>query len=438
MDIFSKESRQQEIVSLLQNQTHDLSKGLKPLYNRIGDARVVMLGESSHGTHEYYTWRTMITQYLVENKGFNVIGVEGDWPDCYQINRFIRHWENSGQTAQDVLRKFHRWPTWMWSNWEIAALVEWLRKFNHGKNYDHQVGFYGLDVYSLWESLESVMDYLQKNEPDAVETAQQAINCFEPYNREGVNYATKVRLVPETCENEVLDLLKELHTRTSWGGTDHEASFSVRQNALTAVNAEKYFRAMLRGGPDSWNIRDTHMADTLENLLNQLGPESKAVVWEHNTHIGDASATEMREDRMLNIGQLIRERLGRDKVVLVGFGSFKGNVIASEAWGEEIRKMQLPEARNDSWENLLHQYSPANKLLISNEMKDISHLKEMINHRAVGVVYHPERDHFGNYVQSLIPLRYDAFIYLDETNALHPMKKNKETDRMPDTYPWGI
>lgn len=438
MDIFSKRFSQDEMASLLQKHTHDLSKGLKPLYDRIGDARIVMLGEASHGTHEYYLWRTTITQYLVQEKGFNIIGVEGDWPDCYQINRFIRHWENSGKTAHDVLKKFYRWPTWMWSNWEISALVEWLRDFNQGKNYENQVGFYGLDVYSLWESLDAIMDYLQENDPDALETAKRAINCFEPYKREGLNYATGVRFVPETCEREVLELLKELHARTYWKETDHEAPFNARQNALTAVNAEKYFRAMVKGGPDSWNIRDTHMTDTLENLLDHHGSEAKAVVWEHNTHIGDASVTDMRQDEMVNIGQLARERWGRKDTVLVGFGSYKGSVVASEAWGDKIRVMQLPEARQDSWENLLHQFKPSNKLIISNDIRNMTYFQQMINHRAVGVVYHPARDHFGNYVPSLIPQRYDAFIFLDQTKALHPMKKDKESDKVPETYPWGV
>ncbi len=437
MDYFSEGLDDQDIRNLIHGNSYDLNAGLEPLMDRIGDARIVLLGEASHGTHDYYLWRSRITQRLIREKGFNLIAVEGDWPDCYRINRYIRHYNNGGTTAFEVLKNFHRWPTWMWANWEIDALMEWLRKFNQGKEYAHQAGFYGLDVYSLWESLEAVIDYLKKNDPDSLKAAYEAFNCFEPYSREGVDYASSVRFIPESCEKAVVELLKQLQQDAVAYDGDPEASFSARQNAQTAVNAEKYYRSMIGGGPDSWNIRDHHMTQTLENLMDFHGPTSKVIVWEHNTHIGDARATDMRHDNMVNVGQLVREKWGPSDTVLVGFGSYQGSVIASQSWGAPMRKMQVPAARHDSWEALLHRTDPSQRLIIARDIKNIPLMDQPINHRAIGVVYHPDRDQYGNYVPSIIPARYDAFIYLDNTQALHPIRSDTQRHMTPATYPWA-
>ncbi len=403
---------------------------------RIGDASIVLLGEASHGTHEYYTWRALITQQLIEKKGFNIIGVEGDWPDCYRINRYVRNYKNSGEKAPDVLKEFHRWPTWMWANWEIAALMEWLK--NHNSSGKRQVGFYGLDVYSLWESLEAILNYLEKNDPEARVQAMKAMECFEPYEREAQDYALSTRFTPQSCEKEVLDLLQEIRKRVPLYDSDPEAPFNTEQNAMTAVNAERYYRAMVKGGPESWNIRDHHMTDTLEKLINFHGKDAKAVVWEHNTHIGDARATNMAHGGMVNVGQLVREKWGASASFSVGFGSYRGSVIAGESWGDPMRKMQLPPARSGSWEIFLHDAWPADKVILSSDIKNQEFLRNFINHRAIGVVYNPENEKYGNYVPTIIPERYDAFVFIDETRALHPLETMKDTHLIPETYPFGI
>lgn len=441
MALFDKgtaEINQKEVMNLIQTHSHDPDASLDPLMERIGDARLVLLGEASHGTHEYYLWRARISQRLIREKGFNLIGVEGDWPDCYRINRYIRNYENGGTKAVDVLSKFNRWPTWMWANWEIAALMEWLKKHNNGLPHDKQVGFYGLDVYSLWESLEAILDYLRENDPDALKAAEEAMQCFEPYEREGQDYGVSTRFVPESCEQEVLDLLKKIRSRVPLYDSDPEAPFNAEQNAMTAVNAERYYRAMIEGGPESWNIRDVHMTDTLEKLLDFHGPGSKAIVWEHNTHIGDARATDMARGGMVNVGQLVRERYGKSDTVLVGFGSHSGTVIAGSAWGAPMQEMEVPKARRNSWEDMLHTTTPENKLIITRDIERFPLLDSRVPHRAIGVVYHPAHEQYGNYVPSLIPERYDVFIFIDQTKALHPIKAGADTELTPETYPWAI
>ena len=291
---------------------------LQPLFDRIGNARIVMLGEASHGTHEYYTWRAYISKRLIEEKGFNFIAVEGDWPDCYRLNRFVKGYNPGYKSAFNVLHAFNRWPTWMWANWEIVALAEWLQKHNTGLAANQKVGFYGLDVYSLWESMESIMQYLRKTDVVALKAAEEAFRCFEPYRKEeGSSYARALQFVPELCQNEVVDLLKEVQKRLPQYNSDYENVFSVEQNALISVNAEKYYRAMIQGGPHSWNVRDRHMADTLERLLKFHGKNSRAIVWEHNTHIGDARATDMADEGMYNVGELARMEHHEKGVVLV-------------------------------------------------------------------------------------------------------------------------
>jgi erythromycin esterase len=413
---------------------------LEPLFNRIGDARIVMLGEASHGTHEYYTWRSYISKKLIEEKGFNFIAVEGDWPDCYRLNRFVKGYDVENKSAFKVLQSFNRWPAWMWANWEIMALANWMQRHNAGLPANKRVGFYGLDVYSLWESMENIMQYLKKTDPDALKVAEEAFECFEPYRKdEGQSYARASQFVPELCEHEVVHLLKEIQQKLPTYNTDYENVFSAEQNAMVTVNAEKYYRAMIKGGPHSWNIRDRHMADTLERLLKFHGDNSKVIVWEHNTHIGDARATDMTNEGMYNIGELARLQHHDKGVVLVGFGSYKGTVMAGRSWGAPMQTMEVPEARDGSWEYLLHKAGASNKLLL---MEDFS-LNDMlmenhIGHRAIGVVYNPVYEQYGNYVPSILPLRYDAFIYLDETMALLPLHITTDEKQVPETYPFGV
>ncbi|KAA9333072.1 erythromycin esterase family protein [Hymenobacter busanensis] len=415
------------------------STDLDPLLQSIGDARVVLLGEASHGTHEYYTWRTAITKRLVEEKGFQFVAVEGDWPDCFEVNLAVKQLPN-GQPASQLLQTFNRWPTWMWGNWEIAALVDWLRQHNAALADKQKVGFYGLDVYSLWESLEQIMQYAGTKGEAAAQAAQRAYHCFEPYSADPQEYAEAVAFVSKDCEDEVLHMLRELKRRTPTAGPDGlsmELDFATEQNALVAVNAERYYKAMLRGGGSSWNVRDRHMMETLQRLLEFHGPDSKAIVWEHNTHIGDARYTDMAADGMVNVGQLARQQLGRNQVYAVGFGSYQGSVIAGKAWGAPLEKMPVPEARRNSWEALLHTELGRNALLFSSEIRHLPALQEHIGHRAIGVVYRPERERYGNYVPTVVPERYDAFLHFETTQALHPLPTTTDQHVPPDLYPWG-
>lgn len=431
-----------EIISAVKQWAYPLQSkaDLQPLFDRIGDARIVMLGEASHGTHEYYTWRTHITKRLIEEKGFNFVAVEGDWPDCYRLNRFVKGYDFESKSVFHVLHAFNRWPTWMWANWEIAALAMMLQKHNAGLPANKKAGFYGLDVYSLWESMESIMQYLKKTDQDALKVAEEAFQCFEPYQKdEGQSYARASQFVPELCQTEVVELLKKIQQKLPTYNTDHENVFSAEQNALVAVHAEKYYRAMIKGGPHSWNIRDRHMADTLNRLLKFHGENSKVIVWAHNTHIGDARATDMVDDGMYNIGELARMELYDKGVVLVGFGSYKGSVIAGRSWSAKMQAMEIPLAKKGSWEYLLHKAGSVNKLLLMDDFEgNDMFMENHIGHRAIGVVYNPQYEQYGNYVPTILPLRYDAFIYLDETMALHPLHIEPDGHQMPETYPFGV
>jgi erythromycin esterase len=425
---------------------------LDPFIERVGDAHYVLLGEASHGTSEFYTWRAEITKRLITEKGFSFMAVEGDWPDCYRVNRYIKGMVNSGSSAYEVLHAFNRWPTWMWANKEIVDLVEWLRSHNlEAEKKEKKVGFYGLDVYSLWESLDAVMKYLQKNYPDAVKAAMRAYKCFEPYGRDVQEYAKAALFVPESCEHEVMDMLIELRQeaktadekRKKDDGEEMEAYFNAEQNAVVAKNAELYYRTMIRGGAASWNVRDHHMMDTLTRLMRFHDKNAKSIVWAHNTHIGDARATDMQRARMVNLGQLVREEAGRNDVVLAGFGTFKGTTIAAREWGEQMERMSVPPAVPGSWDRFLHEYNDVakSKLLTfvdANKTKDDAYLNTK-GQRAIGVVYNPEYEAYGNYVDTILAKRYDAFLFIDETRALHPLHMPVSPDEeLPETFPTGV
>ncbi|HEX7005317.1 MAG TPA: erythromycin esterase family protein [Trueperaceae bacterium] len=414
----------------------DRREDLDPLIDRIGDARVVMLGEASHGTSEYYSWRALISQRLIREKGFSFIAVEGDWPDCYRVNRYVKGYPGSGESAREVLHAFERWPTWMWANWEVAALAEWMSRHNRSVAQEEMVGFYGLDVYSLWESLEAIMGYLERADPEALETARRAYSCFEPYNEDVHSYAEATAFVPTSCEEEVVALLAEVRGKAPRYPEDREASFDAEQNARSVVGAERYYRTMVRGSRESWNERDRHMMGTLEALLEHHGSGAKAIVWEHNTHIGDARATDMADSGMVNTGQLARERYGQEGTVLVGFCSHHGSVIAGPFWGAPMERMTVPPAREGSWEEIFHRAGARNRLLFTDRLSERA--RKFRDHRAIGVVYEPRRERFGNYVPTILPQRYDAFLFLERTEALHPLHIEPREPGPPETYPWGV
>jgi erythromycin esterase len=432
----STEERIQQAAHPLNNQ-----EDLDPLLDYIGDARFVLLGEATHGTSEYYLWRMRISQRLIREKGFSFIAVEGDWPDCYRVNRYIKGYQGAGNSAYDVLNTYERWPTWMWANWEVVALVEWLRRYNAQQPDEKKVGFYGLDVYSLWESLTEVTSYLEQNAPAAVQAAYRAYSCFQPYNEDAQSYAYATHLVPTSCESEVINLLMETQRKASavrYDG-DAEAGFNAEQNAYVTVGAERYYRTMIRGDAESWNIRDHHMVDTLGRLVKHYGDSTKAIIWEHNTHIGDARATPMAGAGMVNVGQLTRDRFSEDGVVLIGFGAYQGSVIAGRSWGAQMEVMPVPEAPAVSWEGILHQGLTADSLLLLTASEAHQRLfQDVRGHRAIGVVYNPNERRGASFVPTSLSQRYDAFIYFEQAEALHPLHLEPVSTEPPETYPWGV
>ncbi|TFD78178.1 erythromycin esterase family protein [Cryobacterium sp. Sr8] len=408
---------------------------LDPLVERIGGARFAAIGEASHGTHEYYRWRCRLARRLIEEHGFTWIGVEGDWPDCWRINRWVRGEDDRDQDSDGLLSRFERWPTWLWANQDVAEFLTWLRGWNATRPPAEAVGFYGLDVYSLWDSLSEIISWLEVHEPDAVHTARLAWRCFMPYRHNPHNYAWSTRLVPESCEPDVVALLAEVRQRTRHGDED---AFAAAQNAEVAANAERYYRVMIRGDRESWNVRDIHMADTIDRLAEHHGPRSKGMIWEHNTHVGDARATDMARDGLVNVGQLLRERHADEGVALVGFASHRGSVLAAGAWGSPEQVLTVPDARPSSHEGLLHNVLGTDALLVFPDDRAGPWLGAWLPHRAIGVVYQPGRE-AGNYVPTRMGGRYDALIWLEETTALVPLHHEPRPEEPEyETEPTGF
>jgi len=396
--------------------------------------RIVMLGEATHGTKDYYQLRREITQRLIRDHGFSFVAVEGDWPDCRKLTDLI----NKGTTnARDsVKRSFHRWPTWMWANEEIPPLIEWMAK-------EKRAAFYGLDVYSLFESLDAIKEMASQFEPSVEKKLNEAYECFLEFEENEIKYAESLLKIPAGCKQEVISSLREiLRVRLGHASLSPEDLFDVQQNARVISNAEKYYRTMLHGGNDSWNIRDRHMLETLERLLHFHGAKSKAIVWAHNTHVGDYHATDMLQDGSINIGGLAREAFGIENVYLLGFGSYSGEVTAGAAWGADVETMPLPEAKSGSWEDYFHKASgvlQSEKFFLNLRRVDkTSPFYKKLGHRAVGVVYNPRLEKFGsNYVPTKLAERYDGFIFIDVTKALQPISSTFVTGEFPETYPSG-
>lgn len=410
-----------------------------PLLERIGDARLVLIGEASHGTAEYYRWRAELSKRLIAERGFSFVAVEGDWPDCHRVNGWVRG-HNGGLSAEEVLRSFDRWPTWMWANEEVADFVTWLRE--HNRRTGREVGFHGLDVYSLWESMQRVVDYVREHAPEALGNAVAAVRCFEPFAEDPQRYARSLRMVPSGCEDEAVALLSDLRRLLQRQGDGEEHDFDALQNSEVVAGAERYYRTMVLADGDSWNVRDEHMADTLDRLLahaSRAGNRSKAIVWAHNTHVGDARATDMAAAGLTNIGRIARERHGVDDVVLVGLGGYAGHVIAGRRWGDPWERMVVPPAVADSHEDVLHRLGAGRGLLVFDGDGDRGAWPyERRGHRAIGVVYDPARDPFGNWVPTVLAERYDAFMWFDDTDALHPLHVDlRLASHEYETAPWG-
>jgi erythromycin esterase len=404
---------------------------LDVLVDRTGDARVVMLGEASHGTHEFYVWRAALTRRLIEECGFSFVAVEGDWPDCERVDRSVRCARDAPYDPRDALIAFDRWPTWMWANEEVVDFCRWLRIHNRRLEPAARVGLHGLDVYSLWESLREILVYLREHDPEQVPAALAAYRCFEPYDEDPNAYAWSTRFVPASCEPEVVAMLVQLGKRAMESG-----DLTMWQNAGGVAGAEHYYRAMVHGGPKSWNVRDRHMDDTLHRLLRHYGDGAKAVVWAHNSHVGDASATDQSAHGEVTIGELARDRLGADRVVLVGFGCHRGTVMAGSSWGAPMEVMPVPPGRPESLEDILHSAAPSRAVMVFPpfaQRPDV--LVDRLAQRSIGVVYRPERERWGNYVPTVLGDRYDAFLWFDESRAVSPLHTRAHE---PETYPSGV
>ncbi|MEB1808458.1 MAG: erythromycin esterase family protein [Bacillaceae bacterium] len=393
---------------------------LDPLIQKASQAKYALLGEASHGTKEFYTIRADITKQLIQEHQFSFIAVEGDWPACYEVNRYIKGMAPEYSSAEDVLKKsFNRWPSWMWANREMVDLIEWLHAYNQ-KQSDQKIGFYGIDVYSLWESMEAIVDYLKKIKSPDLDKALQAIECFDPYKRKPENYGISAAFYGEDCMSEVMELLTTIKENKKAYDQDPEANLNMNINAIAAMNAEHYYHTMVTNDNESWNIRDRHMVEALQHISEFYGSSAKGIVWEHNTHIGDARATDMAKEGMVNVGQLTREAYGANHVYAVGFGTYEGTVIAGAKWGSPAEIMTVPQGVRGSWEDALHQAGDYNQfLLFTDDNKEL--FSNVIGHRAIGVVYHPEYEHHGNYVPSRLSQRYDGFIHIDKTTALSPL-----------------
>jgi protein-L-isoaspartate(D-aspartate) O-methyltransferase len=396
---------------------------LGSLLRRIGDRRLVLIGEASHGTSEFYRMRARITRELVERRGFTVVAAEADWPDAARIDRWVR-----GTTELDHPEDaFSRFPTWMWRNHEVLAFVGWLREHNAGIERERrQVGFYGLDLYSLYGSIGEVLRYLDRVDPDAARIARHRYACLTPFQSDPAMYGLAALTDRyRSCEEEVVAMLVDLRGKRGQGRIhDGQAVLDAEQNARVAANAERYYRAMYVGGAESWNLRDTHMFETLEALLAFHGPDARAVVWAHNSHLGDASATAMARRGELNLGQLVRERFA-DDAYLIGFGTDHGTVAAATDWDGPMELKRVRPSHADSYERLCHDAGPAAFLLpVRGSAADGRLRDELLTprlERAIGVIYRPETELLSHYFEAVLPKQFDEWIWFDETTAVRPL-----------------
>jgi erythromycin esterase len=389
-----------------------------------GSRRLILLGESSHGTAEFYRWRAEITKRLISENNISFIAVEGDWASIYRLNKYIKDAPGSPSSARRVLRQFDRWPEWMWGNTEIENLAEWLREYNSTLPQEEKVGFFGMDVYGQWEAMEDLLEFTVKYMPDHHSEIQKKLQCFASYDRDEWRYARAVvGMGHPSCADGLSGVVELLGENAQVLREKDENKFiRAKQNAIVIKNAEDFFRLAVTDNTASWNSRATHMWESVLRLLNEHGDNSKAVVWAHNTHVGDAEATTMRYQNMVNIGQLSRQFLGKDEVFITGFGTNTGRVNAGSNWGSAMQLMRIPEGIEGSYENILSQISNEQFYLIFDD-NDRNHpdLMEFRGHRAIGVVYNP-RQEAGNYVPTILPRRYDAFIFIGETSPLKPVR----------------
>ena len=435
-------SRPETIAKLLRETAEPLDDiehaALDGLLERIGDGHVVLLGEATHGTSEFYRMRARITRELILRHGFTVVAVEADWPDAACVDHYVRHFD----APPAPWKAFTRFPTWMWRNREVEQFVQWLREHNRGITAPEQrTGFYGLDLYSLYTSIDAVLRYLDSVDPAAATVARARYGCLTPWQTDPAAYGRAVVTGGyRGCEQQVVAMLRDLlDKRLDYQLRDGERYLDALQNARLVANAERYYRVMYYGSRDSWNLRDQHMFETLQVLLAFHGPNTKAVVWEHNSHVGDATATEMGARGELNVGQLARAAFG-EAAYLVGFGTDRGTVAASTDWGGPMELKQVRPAHPESYEKLCHD-SSVEAFLLALRHPRRSALREELTHarleRAIGVVYRPETELASHYFQAVLPRQFDEYVWFDETHAVTPIA-GRESHDVPETYPFGL
>ncbi len=413
----------------------------------VGDARFVLIGEASHGTHEFYKSRAEITRRLIEEKGFSAVAVEADFPDAYRVNRFARGL-GEDETADDALRAFTRFPLWMWRNRVVLEFVEWLKSHNDKLETNKKIGFYGLDLYSLHSSMAAVLDYLKKVDPEAAKSARHRYSCFDHFGEDAQSYGYAANYDAHfSCEDEAVKQLVELQKRAAEyanrdGFVARDEFFFAEQNARLVKNAEEYYRAMYQGRVSSWNLRDRHMAETLDALAARIEAENqpaKIVVWAHNSHLGDARATEMGERGEWNVGQLARERYKND-VRLIGFTTHTGTVAAATNWDEPAQLKRVRPSHKDSYERIFHETELPRFFLNlrDKEMEDLLRRPQL--ERAIGVIYRPETERVSHYFTAVLSEQFDGVIHFDETRAVEPLDKNLTGthEDAPETFPEGL
>jgi len=426
-----------------------LRRGLQPLAGTqsdfdgllewIGDARFVLIGEASHGTHEFYEQRAAITRRLITEKGFGAVAAEADWPDAYRASAYVRG-SGTARTAEEALRGFERFPTWMWRNTVVVSFLDWLRSYNAESG--QGVGFYGMDLYSLYTSIHAVLEFLERVDPEAAERARYRYSCFEHFHEDSQAYGYAANFdLTQSCEEgavrQLLDLQQSATERAKADGrVDPDEEFYVLQNARLVKNAEEYYRTMFQRGVSSWNLRDRHMADTVDQLAEYL-QDTKVVVWAHNSHLGDARATEMGRRGELNVGQLMRERHGRE-AFNIGFTTHRGEVSAASDWGEPLERKRVRAGRRGSYEQLFHSLEVPRFIM---DLQDApGTLPEQHLERAIGVIYRPESELLSHYFEADLRSQFDAVIHLDTTHALQPLERTPHWDRgePPETYPSAL
>ena len=410
---------------------------LDPLMQRIGNARIVLLGEATHGTSEFYRMRERITRELIVKKGFRFVAIEADWPDAARVDHYVRHF----QYPPSEWTAFARFPTWMWRNTEVRDFVSWLRKHNGTAEAGERVAFHGLDLYSLYDSIRSVLSYLDEVDPESAKVARERYGCLTPWQRDPATYghAALTGSYP-TCESDVTRALTDLLAkRRSYAEHDGERFLDAEQNARLVANAERYYRIMYYGSRASWNLRDNHMFETLKNLLAFHGADSRAVVWAHNSHVGNAAATEMAARGEFNIGQLCRKEFG-EEAYLVGFGTHTGTVAAASDWDGPMEIKNVRPALQGSYEQLCHATGLARFMLGLRGRGDLCGPqglgKERLE-RAIGVIYRPETELASHYFKANLPQQFDEYVWFDDSHAVTPLD-TAEIKGLPDTYPFGV